>query len=57
MERRGWLESEWGLSEKNRRAKYYQITSDGRRQLAHEEAGWRAYVENVSKILAHAGGA
>jgi len=57
MERRGWLESEWGLSEKNRRAKYYQMTPDGRRQLAKEEAGWNEYVEAVARVIARAGSA
>ena len=56
MERRGWLESEWGLSEKNRRAKYYEITAHGREQLAREEEGWTDYVEAVGKIMARAGG-
>ncbi len=54
MERRGWLESEWGLSEKNRRAKYYEITDLGREQLAREEAGWSEYVEAVGKIMKRA---
>jgi len=57
MERRGWLESEWGLSEKNRKAKYYQLTAPGRQQLAREEAGWKEYVDAVGKIMAEAGAA
>jgi PadR family transcriptional regulator, regulatory protein PadR len=52
MERRGWLESEWGLSEKNRRAKYYTLTSAGRKHLASEERGWREYVAAVDLIIA-----
>jgi len=55
MERRGWLESEWGLSEKNRKAKYYALTPAGRRHLSQEEAGWREYVEAVNRIIAYAG--
>ncbi len=47
--------SEWGLSEKNRRAKYYEITEHGREQLAREEEGWTDYVEAVGKIMARAG--
>ena len=51
LERRGWIESEWGLSENNRRAKYYQLTADGRRQLRAEAATWRRYAEAVFKVL------
>lgn len=54
MERRGWLESDWGVSENNRRAKYYQLTAEGRRQLEKETTGWREYVEAVGKIIAGA---
>ena len=51
LERRGWVESEWGLSENNRRAKYYQLTTEGRRQLRSEAATWRRYAEAVFKVL------
>jgi transcriptional regulator len=51
LERRGWIESEWGLSENNRRAKYYQLTTEGRRQLRAEAATWRRYAEAVFKVL------
>lgn len=54
MERRGWVESEWGLSEKNRRAKYYTLTREGRAQLDREQAGWHEYVQAVNRILEHA---
>lgn len=40
MEQAGWLESSWGESENNRRAKFYQLTAPGRRQLKEETAGW-----------------
>src|SRR5215208_4539292 len=43
LEKKGWVESEWGLSENNRRAKYYQLTTEGRRQLRSEAATWRRY--------------
>jgi transcriptional regulator len=56
MERRGWLEAEWGLSENNRKAKYYALTKTGRRRLEEEHAGWRRYVEAVGKIMTHAAG-
>jgi len=51
LERRAWIESEWGLSENNRRAKYYQLTTEGRRQLRSEAATWRRYAEAVFKVL------
>jgi transcriptional regulator len=55
MERRGWLESEWGISENNRRAKFYQLTGAGRRQLRTKAAVWTRYASAVSKILAAEG--
>jgi len=51
LERRGWVESEWGVSENNRRAKYYQLTAAGRRQLRAELSAWARYVEAVGKVL------
>ena len=51
MEKRGWIESEWGLSENNRRAKYYQLTAAGRRQLARQTALWARYARAVSRVL------
>ena len=55
MERRGWLESEWGLSENNRKAKYYRLTRAGRTHLEKEVAGWRDYVQAVNRIIERAG--
>ena len=52
MERRGWIESEWGLSENNRRAKYYRLTTEGRKQLRAESTVWSAFSQAVSKVLA-----
>jgi transcriptional regulator len=52
MEKRGWIEAEWGLSENNRRAKYYQLTTQGRRQLGAEATSWSRYSEAVAKVLA-----
>jgi PadR family transcriptional regulator len=54
MERRGWLQAEWAMTEKNRRAKYYELTKPGRDQLLAEDAEWRRYVGVVGKILAAA---
>ena len=51
MEKRGWVESEWGLSENNRRAKYYQVTAAGRKQLRAQTATWTRYAEAVFKVL------
>ena len=51
LERKGWVESEWGLSENNRKAKYYQLTPEGRRQLRVEAATWRQYAAAVFKVL------
>ena len=51
LERRGWVEAEWGTSELGRRAKLYRLTGAGRRQLAAETATWRKFANGVSKIL------
>jgi transcriptional regulator len=51
LEERGWLDSEWGLSEKNRKAKYYQLTAAGRRQLRAEANTWKQYAAAVFRIL------
>ena len=52
MQKRGWIEAEWGLSENNRKAKYYQLTARGRQQLRAEAATWSRYSAAVSKVLA-----
>lgn len=51
MERRGWLEAEWGESELGRRAKLYRLTRQGRAQLAAETETWRQFATGVSRIL------
>jgi PadR family transcriptional regulator len=51
MERRGWVEAEWGTSQLGRRAKLYRLTDRGRTQLAAETATWRRFAAGVSKIL------
>ena len=51
MERRGWLEAEWGTSELGRRAKLYRLTQAGRDQLAAETETWRRFSAGVSKVL------
>jgi PadR family transcriptional regulator, regulatory protein PadR len=51
LERKGWVTADWGLSENNRRAKFYQLTPDGKSALQAEVSTWRSYVEAVSKVL------
>jgi PadR family transcriptional regulator PadR len=51
MEDRKWITSEWGVSERGRRAKYYRIAPAGRKQLVQEERTWLAYVDAVSRLL------
>jgi transcriptional regulator len=51
MERRGWIEAEWGTSELGRRAKFYRLTDQGRAQLATETATWQRFAAGVSKML------
>jgi len=54
MEQQGWLRSEWGLTEKNREARFYSLTSEGRRQLAREEESWARLSDGVRRVLRHA---
>jgi PadR family transcriptional regulator PadR len=51
LERKKWIRAEWGVSENNRRAKYYSLTAEGRKQLRQEAATWRTYAEAVFKVL------
>lgn len=57
MEKRGWIEAEWGMSEKNRKAKFYRLTDQGRRALNAESETWQRYASAVGKILQAAQGA
>lgn len=52
MERRGWLQAEWGRSENNRRAKYYQLTASGRRELRAQTTSIRRYARALLTVLA-----
>lgn len=52
LESKGLLDAEWGFSENNRRAKFYRLTPEGRRQLRHEVKMWEAYAVAVAKVLA-----
>jgi PadR family transcriptional regulator PadR len=51
IEQAGWISSEWGMSENNRRAKYYRLTATGRKQLAKEVENWDRLTRAVGKVL------
>lgn len=51
MEQQGWLRSAWGTTEKNREARFYSLTPQGRRQLALEEQSWARLTEGVGRVL------
>ena len=51
LEQRKWVSASWGLSENNRKAKYYTLTAKGRAQLRAESAAWKSYAEAVFKVL------
>jgi transcriptional regulator len=51
MQERGWIKSEWGVSENNRRAKFYKLTRAGQKQLERERANWERVSKAISRIL------
>jgi PadR family transcriptional regulator PadR len=51
LERRGWIRAQWRTTENNRRAKYYELTGAGRKQLEVEKAAWRKLADTVSHVL------
>src|SRR6195256_3313915 len=51
MEERGWIASEWGVSDNNRRAKFYKLTRAGRKQLEAESSNWERISRAISRIL------
>ena len=51
LENKGWVASEWKLSEKNQRAKYYRLTPAGKKQLSAEQSQWRLLVKAISKVM------
>jgi PadR family transcriptional regulator, regulatory protein PadR len=51
MENKGWVKSEWRITENNRRAKYYRLTAAGKRQLAEQTATWETFVKAMAKVL------
>jgi len=56
LERRGWLQSEWGQSEANQRAKYYRLTAAGKAQLSRERDRWSQLVEAIGRVMNPAAG-
>ncbi len=54
MTEAGWVKSSWGVSDNNRRARYYTITAAGRKRLAEEEKHWSALTLAVNRVLKHA---
>ena len=53
MEKKGWIRSRWGTTDKGRRARVYALTADGREQLAAERANWEALTGVMARILSH----
>ena len=51
LERRGWIKAEWGISDNNRRAKYYMLTAKGRKQLEAEAESWRKLTTAVGLVM------
>jgi len=51
LERRGWIKSRWGASENNRRAKYYELTRPGRKQLDSDVSAWRKLTEAIGLVI------
>jgi PadR family transcriptional regulator PadR len=51
LERRGWVRAQWGVSDNNRKAKYYELTRSGRRQLEAETESWRKLTAAVAQVL------
>lgn len=52
LEDRGWIEAEWGISENNRKAKFYRLTREGERQLNTEAASWRRFATAIDAVMA-----
>jgi PadR family transcriptional regulator PadR len=53
LERRGWIKAEWDVSDNNRKAKYYELTKKGRRQLEEQTDAWRALTAAIGLLLDH----
>jgi PadR family transcriptional regulator PadR len=55
LQQRGWISAEWGISENNRKAKYYSITRAGRRQVKAERSNWQRLAAVIGRVLAASG--
>jgi len=51
MTRKGWIKAQWGTTENNRRAKYYHLTAEGRRQFREQTTGWRRFADAVNQAI------
>lgn len=51
LRREGWIDSEWGVTENNQRAKFYRLTEAGKRQLVAEESRWKLIVKTMARVL------
>jgi PadR family transcriptional regulator PadR len=54
MEQEGWVRAEWGITEKNREARFYSLTARGAKQMAREEESWRRLTEGVARVISYA---
>lgn len=54
MEQEGWVRAEWGMTEKNREARFYSLTVKGRKQLAEEQANWARLTAGVARVIEYA---
>jgi len=51
LHREGWIESEWGTTPNNQRAKFYRLTPEGKQQLAREETKWKLFVKTMARVM------
>ena len=51
LEKRGWLKSEWGVSQANQKAKFYRLTPEGKKQLVREESRWAQLVNAIGRVM------
>ena len=51
LERQGWIDADWKMSDKNQRAKYYRLTAAGRKQLAAEQSRWNRIVDVIARVM------
>lgn len=54
MEQEGWIQAEWGMTEKNREARFYSLTPAGRKQLQREEESWSRLTQGVARVIGYA---